>query len=61
MIGAYGALADIVDNIGIYAWPIHSLPNLSLHPINALMSSMQVNKGAVEEFWGNAYPCLLEE
>ena len=61
MLSAYGAPADIVNNISIYAWPIHSLPNLSLHPINALMSSMQVSKGAVEEFWGNAYPCPLEE
>ena len=61
MLSAYGGLADIVNNIGIYAWPIHSLPCLSLHPINALMSSMQVSKGAVKEFWGNMYPYPLKE
>ena len=56
MLGAYGALVDIVNSVGTYAWPIHSPPHLSLHPINALMCSMQVSKGAVEEFKGNAYP-----
>ena len=61
MLSAYGAPADIVDDIGVYAWPIHSLPHLSIHPINALMSSMQVSKGVVQEFQGNAYPCPFEE
>ena len=61
VLTAICALADIVHNTGIYAWPIHSLSCLSLHPINALMSSMQVSQHVVEEFWRNAYPCPLEE
>ena len=48
MLSAYGALADIVDDIGVYACQIHSLPCLSLHPINALMGAMQVSKCAVK-------------
>ena len=61
MLHAYGEPANIVHNISIYAWSIHSLPHLSLHPIIVLMSSIQVSKDAVKEFWGNAYPCPLEE
>ena len=53
MLSAYGAPADIVHNICIYAWPKHSLPCLSLHPIIALVDSMQVSKVAVEEFQGS--------
>ena len=48
MLSANGALADIVDNVSVYAGPIHSLSYLSLHPIDPLMHSMWVSKGAVE-------------
>ena len=52
MLGGYGAPADMFNNISFYAWPIHSLPHLSFHPIDALMCSMQISKGMVEELWG---------
>ena len=61
MLSAYGVLVDIVHDICIYAWAIHSLPHLSLHPIDALISVMQVSRGAVKEFWVNAYLCPIEE
>ena len=58
---AYGALADIVSYVSIYARPIHCLSQLDLHPINTVMGSMQISKGTIKELQGNAYPCPLEE
>ena len=60
MLIANGAPVDIVDYVCVYARPIHSLSHLSLHPINPLMCSMQVCKGAIEQLWGNADLCPLE-
>ena len=51
MFGAYGASADIVSYINVYAWPILCPCFLGLHPINPLMGAMEVGRGTVEQFW----------
>ena len=61
VLSADGAPADIVSYVGIYARPIHCLSSLGLHPTNALMCSMQINKGSIEELWEYADSCPLEE
>ena len=61
MLSADGALVDIVSYVCIYAGLIHSLSHLSLQPIDPLMCIMQVHKGVIEQFQGNADPCPLEE
>ena len=58
---ANGALADIVDSVCIYARPIHCFSHLSLHSIHPLMHAMEVSKGPIKQFQGDAYPCPLEE
>ena len=61
MLSANGAPLDIVNNVSIYARPLHSLSHLILHPIDPLMCSMQISKGTIEQLQGNAYPCPLDE
>ena len=61
MPGADCALTDTVCNICIYARPIHRFSSLGLHPINSLMSSMQISKGPIEQFQWYTYPCPLKE
>ena len=61
MLSADGALMDIVGYVCIYAGPIHCLSHLSLHLINPLMCCMQIGKGMIEQFQGNADSCPLEK
>ena len=55
------APADIVGYFSIDAGPIHCLSSLCLHHVYPLMDSVQVSKGAIEGFWGNADVGSLEE
>ena len=54
VLSADCAPADIVCYVSIYARTIHCPSCLCLHLVYPLMCSMQVGKGAIDKFWGNA-------
>ena len=61
MFGADGISVDVICYICVKAGPIYCLSCLCLHLLHPLVSSMQVRKGTVEEFWGNVDTATLEE
>ena len=62
MFGADCALMDVVSYVCIDARPVDCLSCQCLHLLHPLVGSIQVSKGMVEEFGGNAdVPSLKEE
>ena len=61
MLGADGALMDVVYYVCIDAGPVDCLSCLCLHFLHPLVGSMQVTKGTFKEFWGNKDRAFLEE
>ena len=61
LLGANGALADVIDYICINARPAHCLSCLCLHLNYLLVHPMQASKGAVQYFLGNTNAGSLEE
>ena len=60
MLGAGGALTDIVCDVCIDAGQVDCLSHLCLHLLNPLVDSMQVSKNLVEKLWGNVDTASLE-
>ena len=61
MLGADGALTDIICYVCINARPVSCLSCLCLHLLHPLVGSIQVIEGTVKVFWGNADMASLEE
>ena len=61
MLGADSALTDIVCYVCIKVGPVDCLSCLCLHLLHPLVGSVQVSKGMVKKFQGNADAASLEE
>ena len=61
MFSADRASLDIVNNICIYAGPVHCFSGLGLHFLHSLVHAVEVSKGPVEALRGDAYLVSLQQ
>ena len=54
MFCIYVAPSDVIGDVSINAGPINCLYCLCLHLLHPLLCSVEVSKGMVKEFWGDA-------
>ena len=61
MLGTYGTLLDVVNDVYINAGPVNGLFGLGLHFYHPLVCAMEVSKGTVKELWGEADSVSFQE